>query len=95
MIYDITFVWPWLILALLLGGAIGRSSDPIDWQQGWRDSWFIRTVIVLVIALIIDWLHIFPGRFAFWWETAILFAAAYLIGGALGGFLKRAPGPTA
>jgi hypothetical protein len=95
MIYDIAFIWPWLILALILGGAVGRNADAIDWQESWRDSWIKRWAIVLVVALIIDWLHIFPGRFAFWWETAILFAAAYLIGGILGGYFRRAPGTTA
>jgi membrane protein YdbS with pleckstrin-like domain len=89
MIYDFTFLWPWLALAAILGGAVGWNSEaPPEWATAWRENWLKQALIALVVAVIIAWLHVFPGRVGYWWETAVLFAAAYLVGGVIGGAAK-------
>ncbi len=88
MFYDLSFLGPWLVLVALLGVAVGWKSDAPDWRAPLRDSWFKRVLVALVVAVVIAWLHIFKGRFEFWWESAILFAAVYMLFGALGARLK-------
>jgi membrane protein YdbS with pleckstrin-like domain len=89
MFYDLSFLGPWLALAAILGVAVGMNAEAPDWNASWRDSWFKKALIGLVIAVVIAWLHIFSGRFGFWWESAILFVAIYLLFGALGARFKR------
>jgi len=89
MFYDLSFLGPWLVLAAILGVAVGMNTEAPDWRASLRDSWFKKALIALAIAVVIAWLHLFSGRFAFWWESAILFAAVYLLFGALGSRLKR------
>ena len=89
MFYDLSFLGPWLALAAVLGVAVGMNSEAPDWHAPWRNSWFKKALIGLVVAVVIAWLHIFSGRFEFWWESAILFVAVYLLFGALGSRFKR------
>jgi len=89
MLYDISFLWPWLLLAAVIGLAVGMSAEPPDFGQSWRESWFKQALIAIVVALVVAWLHILPGRAAFWWESAILFAIVYLLAGVVGGRFPR------
>ena len=89
MFYDLSFLGPWLALAAVLGVVVGMYSEAFDWHAPWRDSWVKKALIGLVVAVVIAWLHIFSGRTGFWWESVILFAAVYLLFGALGFRLKR------
>ncbi len=89
MFYDIGYLWLWLVLVLLIGVAVGMNTSPPDWSAPIPDSRIKQALIALVVAAIIAWLHIFAGVFAFWWETAVDFAAAYLIGGVIGGRLPK------
>jgi hypothetical protein len=89
MFYDLSFLGPWLVLTALLGAGVGWKSEAPDWRAPLRDSWIKIAIVALVIAVVIDWLHVFHGRFAFWWESAILFAVVYLLFGALVARLKR------
>ena len=89
MLYDISFLWIWLILALLLGGAVGWRTEAPGAQGPWFVGWFQWAVIALVVALIVSIFPILPGGLGFWLETAVLFFLAYLIGCLAGGALQR------
>lgn len=88
MTYDISFLWIWLALALLVGAVVGwRTYDPgpqAPWAQGWprtaATAWAVAVVAVVI--------HVLAGRLAFWLESATLFFAAYVAGALLGGWLR-------
>jgi hypothetical protein len=89
MIYDISFLWIWLLLALVLGGVVGWRNESSDPPGPWFLGWFRIALIVLIVAFLAAILHILPGRAGFWLETAVLFFVAYLIGCLAGGALQR------
>ncbi len=89
MFYDIAFLWIWLLLTLIVGGAVGWRSEAPEPQGPWFHGWFQIALIVLIVALLASILHILPGRLGFWIETAVLFFVAYLLGCLAGGAFKR------
>ena len=89
MSYDVSFLWLWLILAALIGGAVGWLTEGPEPQAPWFHGWPRVAVIVFALALVAAATHIFDGRMAVWVETAVLFFAAYVVGALLGGALRR------
>jgi hypothetical protein len=89
MFYDETYLWFWLILALLLGGYVGWRNEVEGPQAPWFNGWFRYALIALIVAVIISLFGLFPGRAGLWLETAALFFIAYLVGALAGGALKR------
>ena len=89
MFYDVTFLWLWLALTLIVGAAIGWLTEGEGEPTVWFRGWFRIAVVVFVIALLAAILHLIPGRAGLWVETAVLFAAAYAIGALVGGALNR------
>ncbi len=90
MFYDVAYLWIWLLLSLLLGGAVGWRTEAAGPQEDWFVGWFRVAIIALGVAVVASVLHLLPGRAAFWLESAALFFIAYLIGCLLGGALQRA-----
>ena len=89
MIYDISFLWIWLLLSIVLGGAIGWRTESADPPAPLFRGWLRIALIVFVVALVAAIVHVLGGRAAFWLESAVLFFPAYLIGCLAGGALKR------
>ncbi len=88
MIFDISFLWIWLALAVLVGGVVGwRSFDPGP-QEPWAQGWPRTALIVWAVAFVAVIIHLLGGRLAFWLESAVLFSAAYVAGALLGGWLR-------
>jgi hypothetical protein len=89
MSYDVSFLWIWLALAALLGAAVGWRTEAPEPQAPLFQGRFRAALIVLAAAFVAAFVHLFSGRFAFWLETAVLFAIVYLVGGFVGGALRR------
>ena len=89
MFYDVSSLWIWLALALLLGGYVGWRNEAPEPQGPWFVGWFRYAAIALIVCVVIALLGLFPGRAGLWVETAVLFFVAYLLGGLAGGALKR------
>ncbi len=88
MAYDFSFLWGWLLAALVVGLIVGWMTHAAGMQGRWFFGWYRIALIGMAIGLIIAWLHIFPGRLGYWLETALWFLASYLVGCLIGGFLK-------
>jgi predicted flap endonuclease-1-like 5' DNA nuclease len=89
MLYDISFLWIWLLLAFLLGGGVGWWTEVSGAQAPWFFGWFRSAVIAWLVGLVLAWLHWLPGRLGFWLESALLFFAFYVMGCLIGGLLRN------
>jgi hypothetical protein len=89
MFYDLPYLWPWLILTLLLGAAFGWRTEAPGPQAPMFEGWFRWALIALAIAFVLSVFGALPGRFGFWVETAVFFFAAYVVGGFAGGFARQ------
>jgi hypothetical protein len=87
MAYLATFYWGWLLASLLLGLAMGwiavvhraqGVSKPVAW-----------CLAVLVAALVgISLARIVPGRPGYWLDLGLIMFALYLLGCAVGSWLR-------
>ena len=82
-----TFHWGWLLGALLLGFGMGwiavvHRARPVSRQA-------IRWISLLVAALIVLALaRLVPGRFGYWLDLGLVLFAIYLVGCAVGSWLR-------
>ena len=88
MIFLATFHWSWLLLALLFGLAMGwiavvhrgkAVSKPLA-------SGLAALAAALVAAALA---HVVPGRPGYWLDLGIVMFALYLIGCAIGSWLRH------
>ncbi len=89
MLYDLSFLWIWLVLAALVGGAIGWRTEDSGPQGPWFEGWFRFALIALGVGVVLALAGLLPGRAGFWLELAVLFFIVYLIGCLAGGALQR------
>lgn len=78
-----TLFFPWLLLTLVAGIAIGWITcerNASNWLSGWVPFGLVAFFIGLVAAML-QW---FPGRAGLWLDTALLFFATYIIGCCIG-----------
>ena len=87
MVYLAMFHWGWLVGALLLGFAMGwiavvyrGRSTPKKAMQ-----WLSLLVAALIVAAL---MHIVPGRFGYWLDLGLVMFVIYLIGCAIGSWLR-------
>lgn len=88
MLYEIAFLWAWLVIAVMIGGVAGWAAKPIGQRGGWLLGWPALTGITFAVALVAALLHWLPGRAGLRLETALLFFAAYAAGCFVGFYLK-------
>jgi predicted flap endonuclease-1-like 5' DNA nuclease len=93
MVYDFSFLWVWLIVALIIGGVTGWMTNAKGLWGRRLVGWPLVALIVFVVGLVLAWLHWLSGRFGFGLETALFFFASYVVGCLLGGWLKSAMAP--
>ena len=94
MMFLATFHWGWLVAALLLGFAMGwiavvhRGHGVSKALAGW-----LGTLVALLLAASLT--HIVPGRVGYWLDLGLVIFAAYLVGCAIGSWLRNRvlPGP--
>jgi hypothetical protein len=88
MFYLIQFHWVWLLLALLLGVAIGWTTCG-ETSDGRFGSWISTAAVAFVVALIVGLLRLLPGRLGYWLDMALITFATYIVGCCIGCWLKR------
>ncbi len=87
MIYLATFNWGWLLASGLVGLAMGWIAV-VHRGRGWSTT-TLRKVAVLIVALILAAVfHLAPGRAGYWLDLGLVMFAAYVIGCAVGSWLR-------
>jgi hypothetical protein len=94
MIFLATFHWGWLVAALLLGFAMGWIAVV---HRGHGVSKAVAGGLGALVALLLaaSVAHLVPGRFGYWLDLGLVIFAVYLIGCAIGSWLRDRvlPGP--
>jgi hypothetical protein len=94
MIFLATFLWGWLLAALLLGFAMGwiavvhRGHGVSKHLASWLAA-LVATLLAAALARVV------PGRFGYWLDLGLMLFAVYLIGCGIGSWLRDRvlPGP--
>jgi hypothetical protein len=87
MVYLAMFHWGWLLGTLLLGFAMGWIAVVHRGKSVSKKT--ARWLAVLAVALIVAALtHIIPGRFGYWLDLGLVMFAVYLVGCAVGSWLR-------
>jgi hypothetical protein len=87
MAYLATFLWGWLLLALLVGFAMGWIAV-VHRGQG-VSKVAARWLAVLAAVLVgLALARVIPGRPGYWLDLGLIMFAAYLAGCALGSWLR-------
>jgi hypothetical protein len=87
MVYLVMFHWGWLLASLLLGLAMGWIAV-VQRGEGVSSKlarWLAALAAALVAASIA---RIVPGRFGYWLDLWLLMFACYLLGCAVGSWLR-------
>jgi hypothetical protein len=90
-----TFHWGWLLLAWLLGFAMGwiavvhRGHGVSKSLSGW-----LSALVAVLLAASLS--HLVPGRPGYWLDLGLMIFAAYLVGCTVGSWLRNRvlPGPS-
>ena len=87
MAYLVTFYWGWLLASLLLGLAMGWIAVVHRGQSVSKLT--SRWLAVLVAALVaVALAHVIPGRPGYWLDLGLTMFAVYLVGCAVGSWLR-------
>src|SRR3954469_23408811 len=87
MTYLATFHWGWLLASLLLGFAMGWIAVVHRGQGVSKKT--SRWLALLVAALVAEALaQLVPGRFGYWLDLGLVLFAVYLVGCAVGSWLR-------
>jgi hypothetical protein len=87
MVYLVMFHWGWLLASLLLGLAMGWIAV-VQRGEGVSSTlarWLAALAAALVAASIAQ---IVPGRFGYWLDLWLLMFGCYLLGCAVGSWLR-------
>lgn len=87
MAYLVMFHWGWLLASVLLGLAMGWIAV-VHRGQGLSKQtmrWLAALVAALVAAALA---RVIPGRPGYWLDLALVMLAVYLVGCAVGSWLR-------
>jgi hypothetical protein len=94
MIFLATFLWGWLLVALLLGFAMGWIAV-VHRGHGVskRLAWLLVALVAALSAAALA--RVVPGRFGYWLDLGLMLLAIYLVGCLVGSWLRDRllPGP--
>jgi hypothetical protein len=87
MTYLMMFHWGWLLASLLLGLAMGWISVV---QHGEGVSKVAARWLALLLAVVVGLAaaKIVPGRFGYWLDLGLILFGCYLVGCAIGSWLR-------
>lgn len=86
MLYLISVFWFWLLLALVLGLAVGWFTFSRDGKGNWGGV--VPWLIALVVGGLVAWLKLLSTSLGYWFDVAMLFLASYVVGCLVSGLLK-------
>ncbi|MBR1123645.1 hypothetical protein JQ628_19120 [Bradyrhizobium lablabi] len=87
MAYLATFFWGWLLTSLLLGFAMGwiavvHRGPAVSRRLALWLSVLVAALLAAALARIV------PGRYGYWLDLGLIMFALYLIGCAIGSWLR-------
>jgi hypothetical protein len=82
-----TFFWGWLLAALLLGFGMGWIAV-VHRAQGVSRIWMRWLALLAVALLAASFTKVVPGRFGYWLDLLLVMFAPYLVGCAIGSWLR-------
>lgn len=88
MMYLISQLWVWLLLALIVGLVIGWltcSREPTRWWGGWV-PW---GTAIFLIGLLLAVFRTLPDRMGYLLDTALLMFGTYIVGCCIGCLIKQ------
>lgn len=87
MVYLATFHWGWLLASLLFGFAMGWIAVVHRGRAVSKKTarWLAALVAVLVA---VAFARLIPGRFGYWLDLGLMMFALYLVGCAIGSWLR-------
>jgi hypothetical protein len=87
MVYLAMFHWGWLVASLLLGFAMGWIAVVYRGRGVTKKAkqWLSLLVAALIAAALT---RIVPGRFGYWLDLGLAMFAIYLVGCAIGSWLR-------
>ncbi len=88
MLYLISVFWFWLLLALVLGLAVGWFTFSRDGKGNWGAT--VPWLIALAVGAVVAWLKVLPTSVGYWFDVAMLFFTSYVAGCLISGFIKGA-----
>lgn len=87
MAYLVTFHWGWLLLSLLLGLAMGWIAV-VHRARGVSKVMALWLAVLAVALVVLAVTRVVPGRPGYWLELGLIMFACYLIGCAVGSWLR-------
>jgi hypothetical protein len=87
MIYLAMFHWGWLLGAFVLGFGMGWIAVVYRGQPVPR-VWIQRLSVLAVVVVGVALAKVVPGRFGYWLDLGLALFAFYLIGCAIGSWLR-------
>jgi hypothetical protein len=87
MIYLAMFHWGWLVGALLIGFCMGWIAVVYRGPSVSR-AWIQRLSVLAVVIVGIAIAKVVPGRFGYWLDLGLALFACYLVGCAIGSWLR-------
>jgi len=80
MLYLVANYWAWMVVALVLGGAVGWSISPARRRRDRADRWLWWAAAAFLVGLIVAILRWLPGRPGLYLETLLLLSFPYMVG---------------
>ena len=87
MIYLATFNWGWILAAALVGLAMGWIAV-VQRGQGWTMVTLRKVVVLVAVLILASVFHLAPGRVGYWLDLGLVMFAAYVLGCAVGSWLR-------
>lgn len=88
MMYLITHLWVWLLIALIIGLVVGWmtcGNEPTRWWTGWI-PWGSAAFLIGLMAAV---LKLLPNRAGYLLDTGLLLFGTYIIGCCIGCLIKQ------
>ena len=87
MVYLTTFYWGWLLTSALLGLSMGWISV-VQHGEGVSKNWKRGLAALAVVLVAASLSRLVPGRFGYWLDLGLTMFALYLLGCAIGSWLR-------
>jgi len=80
MMYLISQLWVWLLLAAIIGLVVGWMTCARQPETRWWTGWVPWGLGLFLLGLLIAVMRLLPGRLGFMLDSALLMFASYFIG---------------